>query len=92
MVVGCVLKENGEKGLTCLLIQYTGEVELECFAVGISRILSHVPSILYCGVGRHSRQMHEFLTTVIVFSTHFICWSNTKGDCISEVDFTVSLF
>jgi len=46
MAVGCVLKENGEKGMTCLLIQLTGE------------LLSYVPSILYCGDGRHSRRMN----------------------------------
>jgi hypothetical protein len=38
MAMGCVLKENGEKGMTCLLTQHTGEVELECFVVGIIRI------------------------------------------------------
>lgn len=93
MAMGCVVKENGEKGMTCLLIQLTGEVEeLECFAVAIIRILSCVPSILYCGDGRHSRHMHEFLTTETVFSSHFICWSSIKNDFISEVNFIVSLY
>jgi len=61
MAMVCVLKENGEKDMTCLLIQLTGKVEeLECFAVAIIRILSCVPSILYCGDGRHRRHMHNF--------------------------------
>ena len=68
MAVGCVLKENGEKGMTFLLIQLPDDVEeLECFAVANIRILSCVPLILYCGFGTHSRHMHEFLTTEIVF-------------------------
>lgn len=91
--MGCVLKENGEQGMTCLLIQLTGEVEeLECLAVAVIQILSCVPLILCCGDSRCSRHMHEFLTTKTVFSTHFVCWSSIKSDFISEVDFIVSLY